>query len=142
MSKLTATHPQAGVGAVVFHDNKVLLVKRLAPPRQGEWAIPGGKINPGETLQKAAEREIQEETGIIIRARDAIYSFDLIEKDSNGVLRYHYVIVDLAADYVRGALKAASDASAAGWFSQTELATLNLNKTTRHLLQRYPTFVH
>ena len=134
--------PKAGIGAVVFHDGKVLLVKRATPPCQGEWAIPGGKIKPGETLQEAAEREILEETGLIIKAGEAIFAFDLIEKNSNDDLLFHYVIVDLAGEYVGGELKASSDASAAGWFSRAELANLNINQTTEQLLQRYPIFTH
>ena len=134
------TFPKAGVGAVVFHDHKVLLVKRGNPPCQDEWAIPGGKIKPGESLQQAAEREILEETGVTIKAGEPIYAFDLIDQDSKGNILFHYVIVDLMGLYLNGKLKAASDASAAGWFSQTELASLTLNKTTQQLLQRYQNF--
>ena len=134
------TFPKAGVGAVVFHDHKVLLVKRGNPPCQDEWAIPGGKIKPGESLQQAAEREILEETGVTIKAGEPIYAFDLIDQDSKGNILFHYVIVDLMGLYLNGKLEAASDASAAGWFSQTELASLTLNKTTRQLLQRYQNF--
>ncbi|MBN2246845.1 MAG: NUDIX domain-containing protein, partial [Candidatus Aminicenantes bacterium] len=61
--------PQVGVGAVVIKDEKILLVKRKNPPQKGQWAIPGGKVEFGETMQKAAEREILEETGLIIHAK-------------------------------------------------------------------------
>lgn len=134
------TLPRAGVGAVVFHGHRVLLVKRRKPPCQDEWAIPGGKIKLGESLQQAAEREVLEETGITIKAGEAVFAFDLIDKDSEDTIRFHYVIVDLMAEYINGAITAASDASAAGWFSKTELTSLNLNKTTLELLQRYPDF--
>jgi ADP-ribose pyrophosphatase YjhB (NUDIX family) len=62
--------PRVAVGAVVFKDNKVLLVKRAKPPAQGLWAIPGGSVELGETLQQAAERETLEETGIMIQAKN------------------------------------------------------------------------
>lgn len=136
------TIPKVGVGAVVFHNNKVLLIKRRHPPCQDEWAIPGGKIKPGETLQQAAEREILEETGITIKAGKVIYAFDLIVKDSDESLRFHYVIVDLFAEYISGEIKPKSDASDAGWFYPSELVDLNINQTTKELLQQYPKFEH
>lgn len=134
------TQPKAGVGAVIFHKHKILLVKRGNPPYQHEWAIPGGKIKPGETLQQAAEREILEETGITIKAGEAVFAFDIIEKDSHGNILFHYVIVDLAGTYIKGEVNTGSDASAAGWFTKTELASLNLNQATMELLQRYPAY--
>lgn len=138
----TNAQPKAGVGALVFHNNKVLLVKRGNPPCMNEWAIPGGKIKSGETLQQAAEREILEETGITIKAGEVVFGFDLIEKDNQGKIVFHYSIVDLEADYIKGQIKANSDASAAGWFSSDELITLTLNQSTKELLQRYVKFEH
>ena len=60
--------PRVAVGAVVIHNHHILLVKRGKQPAQGEWAIPGGSVEVGETLQAAAEREIHEETGVTIQA--------------------------------------------------------------------------
>ena len=71
------TAPQVGVGAVVFHDGAVLLVQRRNPPCADEWAIPGGKVRLGETLQEAAEREILEDTGLHIKAGEPVYAFVL-----------------------------------------------------------------
>lgn len=127
--------PVIGVGAVIFKDNAVLLVKRKNPPCQNEWAIPGGKVKLGETLQQAAEREILEETGVKIKANHSIYSFDLIEKDTEGNILFHYVIIDLAADYLSGVLQAKDDALEAQWFSNEEIKKININKTTRLMLQ-------
>lgn len=126
--------PSAAVGAVVIHDQKVLLVKRKDPPAQGQWAIPGGRIQLGETLQVAAEREIAEETGILIRAKEPIYTFDIIVRDREDHIRYHYVIIDLAAEYVGGALSPDDDASDAAWLTAHELQTLSVNTTTLKLL--------
>lgn len=127
--------PQVGVGAVVVHQGQVLLVQRGRPPGAGLWAIPGGRQRLGETLQQAAEREILEETGVIIRATTPIYTCEHIEHDAQGVLRYHYVIVDLAAEYVSGEPQAADDASAAAWVAWHDLAVQPLNASTRLALQ-------
>ncbi len=126
--------PQIGVGAVVIKDEKVLLVKRGRPPSEGLWAIPGGRLHFGETLQHAAEREILEETGIIIRAKNPIFIFDVLDKDETGVIRFHYVIVDLAAEYLSGEVNAGDDAVDARWLSATEVALLPVSDKTIELL--------
>ena len=123
------------MGAVVFHDGAVLLVQRRNPPCADEWAIPGGKVRLGETLQQAAEREILEETGIHIKAGEPIYAFDLIENDAAGEVRWHYAIIDLQAEYIRGEIRAGDDATAAAWFKPEELAEATVNPTTLKLLQ-------
>jgi 8-oxo-dGTP diphosphatase len=127
--------PRVAVGAIVFKDHKVLLVRRGKPPAEDLWAIPGGSVEIGETLPAAAEREIFEETGIIIQALKPVYTFDFIERDSSGRTRFHYVIVDLIADYVRGDIRAGDDASAARWVSSDEMASLNVSSKTRQLLK-------
>lgn len=128
-------HPILAVGAVVFHNDAVLLVKRAKPPNAGEWAIPGGKVKMGETLQQAAEREILEETGITIRAGEVIYQFEIIERDEQGKVKKHYVILDLIASYISGVPKANDDASDARWVVPEELAALPVNPTTIQLLK-------
>ena len=127
--------PRVAVGAVVFKDNKVLLVRRGKPPAEDLWAIPGGRVEIGETLQEATEREILEETGIIIRALEPVYTFDVIDQDARGRTRFHYVIVDLTAEYIRGEPRAGDDASAACWVSSDELAALRVSAKTRQLLK-------
>ncbi len=126
--------PQVGVGALVVEQGRVLLVQRGRPPGAGLWAIPGGRQHLGETLRQAAEREILEETGVTIRATVPIYTCEHIEREANGSVRYHYVIVDLGAEYVGGEPRAGDDASAARWVAWSELAGLPLNATTRTAL--------
>lgn len=135
------TAPQVGVGAVVFHDGAVLLVQRRNPPCADEWAIPGGKVRLGETLQQAAEREILEETGIHIKAGEPVYAFDLIENDASNQVRWHYAIIDLQAEYIDGEIQAADDAGAAAWFKPEELARVTVNATTLRLLQTQYGFI-
>lgn len=127
--------PRTAVGAVVFKDRAVLLVKRGKQPALGIWAIPGGSVKLGETLQLAAERETREETGIVIQAGQPVFVFDVIERDAAGNVRYHYVIVDLAAEYVTGDPRPGDDATDARWVTPEELANLSVNSATRRLLE-------
>lgn len=126
--------PQAGVGAVVFHAGRVLLVRRAQAPHAGQWAIPGGRVAWGESLQTAAEREILEETGVRIRAGEPVFAFDVIEGSAETCTR-HYVVVDLAAEYLEGEPRAGDDALEARWVGADELNALPVNATTRRLLR-------
>lgn len=129
-------HPRLGVGAVVFKENRVLLVLRSNPPARDQWAIPGGRVELGETLQTAAEREVLEEAGIRIRAGEPVYTFDAIDRDDAGMVRYHYVIVDLDAEYLSGEPIPDDDARDARWISAQELHSLPVNRVTRRLLSQ------
>ena len=128
-------NPRVAVGAVVFKQECVLLVRRGQPPAEDLWAIPGGSVEIGETLREAAERETLEETGIQIRASKPIYTFDVIDRDTAGKVRFHYVIVDLAADYVRGEPSPGDDALEARWVSAEEINGLEVSAATLKLLK-------
>jgi ADP-ribose pyrophosphatase len=128
-------NPRVAVGAVVFKQECVLLVRRGQPPAEDLWAIPGGSVEIGETLQEAAEREILEETGIQIRALEPIYTFDVIDRDAAGKIRFHYVIVDLAADYIMGEPAPGDDALEARWVSAREINGLEVSAATLKLLK-------
>lgn len=129
--------PEVAVGALILKNQKVLLVKRNQPPSEDLWALPGGKVHLGETLQQAAKREILEEAGITIIPGRPIYSFDTIQTDQQGNVRFHYVIIDLFAEFKEGELKAGDDASEAGWFSLEDLEEIEVNKTTKELVLKY-----
>jgi ADP-ribose pyrophosphatase len=127
--------PQVAIGGVIIEDNKILLAKRNKEPHNGEWAILGGSVKLGETLQRAVEREIREETGLVVSAKEPIRLFDLIERDKQGHLRFHYVIVDLRADYVAGTLHPFDDAADARWFAPKEIEGLRITETTKEFLK-------
>ncbi len=126
--------PICSVGAVVIKDGKVLLVKRGVEPNKGVWAIPGGSLKLGETIQEGAEREIMEETGVTIKAGAPVYSFDFFEEDIEGRIRFHYVIVDVIAEYVCGEAKGNDDALEARWVSPFELREMHVSRNTLKIL--------
>lgn len=99
--------------------------------------MPGGRVRPGETLNSAVQREVLEETGIIVRAIEPVYTFDLIEHDTNGRLVFHYVIVDFLAEYVSGRVKPGTDALEAVWARLDELERFDLNPSTLNLFRRF-----
>ncbi|MFO7728428.1 MAG: NUDIX hydrolase [Desulfonatronovibrio sp.] len=127
--------PRIAVGAVVTHNNHALLIKRANAPSKGRWAIPGGKVRLGETLQQAAQREVFEETGITVNAMEPLLTFDLIERSQEGKILFHYVIVDLNAVYVAGEVIPGDDALKAVWAHASDLERYNLSAATIKLFQ-------
>ena len=126
--------PRVAVGAFVFKAGRILLVRRGQPPAEGSWAVPGGSVLLGESLTDAAEREVLEETGVVVKAREVVTTFDHIERDAAGRVRFHYVIVDLRADYLSGRVRAGGDAADARWVAASELPLMQVNRWTAVLL--------
>lgn len=121
---------------MVCQGGAVLLVRRGTPPFQDEWAVPGGRVDLGETLAAAAEREVREETGVTIRAGDPVYTFEHIERYDDGAVKFHYVVVDLQGEYVAGEPQAGDDAREAAWVPFDAMDELAVNPITRGLLRR------
>lgn len=111
--------PLVGVGAVVIEQGRVLLVQRGTEPAKGQWSIPGGLIDVGESLREAVAREVREETGLIVEPLELIELLDRIHRHGDRV-RYHYVIADYLCRVVGGTLLAASDADAVRWVERAE----------------------
>jgi len=117
--------PRIGVGAVLIHQDKVLLIKRGKEPLRGRWVVPGGTVELGETLEQALVREVQEETGLTVRPLEVVLVFDRIEREGDAV-RYHYVIIDYLCDYVSGTPRAASDALDVAFVARDDLPGYSL----------------
>jgi ADP-ribose pyrophosphatase YjhB (NUDIX family) len=111
--------PLMGVGAVVVEGGRVLLVRRGREPLKGEWSLPGGLVELGESLEAAMIREVREETGLIVEPLELIELLDRIHRERNRI-RYHYVIADYLCRVTGGELRAASDADAVRWVERAE----------------------
>jgi len=113
--------PIVGVGAVILHEGRVLLIQRGQPPLKGEWSLPGGALELGETLEEGICREVLEETGFVVETISIVEAFDRIVRDTEGRVQYHYVLVDFLCRVTGGSLACASDAAAARWATPDEL---------------------
>ncbi|MGE4483240.1 NUDIX hydrolase [Acidocella sp.] len=119
-------HPIPAAIAVVFRGADVLLVRRANPPDAGRWGFPGGKIERGETIMRAAERELFEETSITGKARHVLTAVDAFERSSAGAVLHHFVLIAVVCEFVSGVPYAADDVTEARWFSMHELAVGDL----------------
>ncbi|TVR29137.1 MAG: NUDIX domain-containing protein [Spirochaetaceae bacterium] len=127
--------PFVGVGVVVFHHDTVLLIRRGNPPRVGEWSLPGGAQQLGETVRQTAVREVKEETGVTIAEPQFLEVIDAIIPDEQGRTRYHYTLIDFWAEWRAGNLVAADDAQHAEWIPFSRLADLGLWSKTVEVIQ-------
>ena len=129
----SSTRIIVGVGAVVWDDKgQVLLIRRANPPRQGQWSLPGGKVEFGEPLQAAAQREVREETGLEVEILGLIDAVDAIHPP--GAEDAHYVLIDYGARVVSGAAVAGSVAAEVMWVPYAELAAIPLWAETRRVI--------
>lgn len=136
MTRLYPDRPIVGIGAVVWRDGSILLVRRANPPRQGQWSLPGGAQELGETVFEAARREVREETGIEVDIQGLIDVVDSVERDDDSRVRYHFTLVDVLATWIAGDPLAAGDASEAAWFPIETLDDLGLAQDTRRIIDQ------
>ena len=125
-SRLHPEQPIVSVGAVVIDGDRVLLVKRGQPPLKGQWSLPGGAVEVGETLDDALVREVREETCLDVRVGPVVDVLDRITRDAGGRVEYHYVIIDYLCHLVGGSLACASDADEARWVARGDLGAYAL----------------
>ena len=120
--------PIVGVGAVVVDAGRVLLVRHGNEPLKGEWSLPGGAVELGESLEGALIREIREETGLDIDVGPVVEVLDRVRRDADGRIEYHYVIVDYACRVQGGALAAGTDAEDVRWTELCDLERLGVSE--------------
>jgi 8-oxo-dGTP diphosphatase len=133
-----------GVGGVIIQDGRALLIRRGTEPLKGEWSIPGGMLEVGETLVQGVERELLEETGLTVRVIELIEIFERISHvEIPGVIReagarpqYHFVIVDYLCEVVSGVAVAGSDVTDLTFAEEDELSRFNLTPTATRIFKK------
>jgi len=116
--------PFVAVGIVIWRSDKVLLIRRSKPPRAGEWGLPGGMQDLGETIVEAALREAREETGLEVTPLGIITALDGITRDAKGNVEFHYTIIDIAGESLEGEAYARTDAHEVRWATLDEVERL------------------
>jgi 8-oxo-dGTP diphosphatase len=130
--------PMVGVGGVVISNGRALLIRRGGPPLEGQWSIPGGMLEVGETIIEGVRRELAEETGIEVRVGELIEVFERINLDSSGRTKYHFVVLDYLCEAIRGEARAGSDVTDVAWATPSELEKYSLTETaTRVILKAF-----
>ena len=129
-------HPLPGVGALILRRSSILLVQRARSPLKGYWSLPGGLIETGETIEAALQREVLEETGLIVRPKKMFEIFERIILDAQGRAEYHYILHDYLCTVVGGELEAGDDAGGVAWVQHDKLKTLQLTEGTLEVIER------
>ena len=128
--------PIIGVGALIFHRGRILLVERGKDPLKGYWSLPGGALETGERLSEGLCREVMEETGLIVEPGPVFEIFERLMPDKKGRMEYHYVLVDYICKVKGGTVAAGSDSRDAAWFSRAKLKGLLLTEGTLGVIER------
>src|SRR5512133_3918866 len=128
--------PLVGVGTVIVHEGRAVIVQRGTEPLKGQWSVPGGALEVGETLRLCAVREALEETGLHVEAGEVLEVFDAIYRELDGTIVYHYVLIDFACRLVGGELKAGGDAMQAKWITLEELEQYHVAETARKVIAK------
>ncbi len=125
--------PVIAVGAIIRHQDRLVLIRRDKEPAKGFWTFPGGAVELGESLQDAVRREVLEETGLQVEPGEVATVIDHVARDEAGAVRYHYIIVDYYARPVRGALQPGGDVSDARWVGLADLDGLEMTEKAGEL---------
>ena len=128
--------PYVGIGGVIVHDGRVVIVKRRFEPLAGQWSIPGGAVEAGETLEACVVREMNEETGFVVEVGPVVEVLDRITRDDEGRVLYHFVLIDYLCRPVGGELRAGSDVAEAVLAEPSELAQYELTEKALAVIER------
>ena len=128
--------PLLGVGAVIVKNDQILVVRRANPPLQGQWSIPGGLVDTGETTREAVIREIREETTLNIEPVELVEVFERILRDSDSRVQYHFVVIDYLCRLVSGEPHAGTDVSEIRWARFEELNGLGITSETTSVIRK------
>ena len=135
MNREYPDRPLVGVGAIIVERGRVALIKRGKPPLLGEWSIPGGMLELGETVRQGAEREALEETDLVVRVTELLGVFDRVVLDDDKRCQYHYVLIDFLCERISGDLRTAGDAADARWFTLEDIGKLPLPEDTARVIR-------
>lgn len=130
------SRPIVCVGAVVIDGDRVVLVQRAQPPLQGEWSLPGGVVEVGETLEEAIAREVLEETGLVVDVGAAVEVLDRIHRGDDNRVEYHYVVIDYLCTPRDGALASSSDAADARWVHESDVALFRPTRKVQEVVAK------
>jgi 8-oxo-dGTP diphosphatase len=131
------SRPIVGVGAVIVTSGgEVVLVRRAREPLAGQWSLPGGAVECGETLAAALAREVWEETGLDVEIGVLVDILDRIHTDQAGHVEYHYVLADFLCQPRGGRLRAGSDVTEARAVDPRTLETYALPADTHRVIER------
>ena len=127
---------------MIVRDGKALIIKRAHEPRKGEWSLPGGLIELGESLQQAVRREIKEETNLDVDVGPVLETFDRVHRDAAGKTRYHFVIVDFVCWPTGGEAMPGSDADGVAWVTASEIDEYKVNAHAKGVILRGLNYHH
>ncbi len=138
MKREYPTAPIVAVGAIIRHQDRIVLIRRDQEPAKGRWTFPGGAVELGESLEEAVRREVLEETGLRVEVGGVAAAIDVVLRDERGRVRYHYVIIDYharpaGAQHAAGTLQPGGDVSDARWFCLDDLDSLEMTEKAEEL---------
>ncbi len=125
-----------GVAAIVLCGDEVLLVQRGREPAKGSWGLPGGLLELGEAVEAGVRREVLEECGVVVEVGPLVAVFEPLERDNDGRVRFHFVVLDHVASYVSGEVRPGDDAADARWVSLDALDELPMLDVTRDVIYK------